>query len=109
MSLLEIAMKLLILCSLILLSSIASAEPYQSADAKAGQMLAEKNCVSCHAESFGGDGSEIYTRESRKVKSSKGLVSQVRNCNTMLGLKWFEDEEQNVARYLNQTYYKFTE
>jgi len=34
-------------------------------------------------------------------------VAQVRSCNTMLGLKWFEDEELNVAAYLNQTYYKF--
>ena len=102
-------MRLLILCSLILFTNIAYAEPYTSADAMAGKILIEKNCVSCHAESFGGNGSGIYTRESRKVKSSKGLVAQIRNCNTMLGLKWFEDEEQNVAKYLNQTYYKFTE
>ena len=62
-----------------------------------------------HAASFGGDGSGIYTREYRKVKTSKGLVAQIRNCNTMLGLKWFEDEELNVASYLNKTYYKFSE
>ena len=102
-------MKLLCLSSLILLSSLANAEPFSTADAKAGRALVTKNCVSCHATSFGGDGSGIYTRESRIVKSSKGLVSQVRNCNTMIGLKWFEDEELNVAKYLNQTYYKFTE
>jgi cytochrome c2 len=102
-------MKSLLISSLILLSSLASAEPFASADANAGKALISKNCVSCHAESFGGDGSGIYTREFRKVKTSKGLVAQVRNCNTMIGLKWFEDEELNVAKYLNQTYYKFTE
>lgn len=102
-------MKSLFFSSLILISSLASAEPFSVADAKAGKALATKNCVSCHAESFGGDGSSIYTRESRKVKTSKALASQVRNCNTMIGLKWFEDEELNVAKYLNQTYYKFTE
>ncbi|MDI1298210.1 cytochrome c [Methylotenera sp.] len=107
-------MKSLSLSSLILsfglaLCSLASAEPFTSADANAGKALVAKNCVSCHAESFGGDGSGIYTRESRKVKTSKGLVAQVRSCNTMIGLKWFEDEELNVAKYLNQTYYKFTE
>ncbi|MES1988325.1 MAG: cytochrome c [Pseudomonadota bacterium] len=102
-------MKSLLIGSLILLSGIASAEPFASADANAGKALVTKNCVSCHAESFGGDGSSIYTREFRKVKTSKGLVAQVRNCNTMIGLKWFEDEELNVAKYLNQTYYKFTE
>ncbi len=102
-------MKSLLISSLILLSGLASAEPFASADANAGKALISKNCVSCHAESFGGDGSGIYTREFRKVKTSKGLVAQVRNCNTMIGLKWFEDEELNVAKYLNQTYYKFTE
>lgn len=82
-------------------------ELFSKADAVAGKALHEKNCISCHASSFGGDGSAIYTREYNKIKTSKGLIAQVRNCNTMLGLKWFEDEELNVAAYLNQTYYKF--
>jgi hypothetical protein len=102
-------MKSLFFSSLILLSGLASAEPFASADANAGKALVTENCISCHAASFGGDGSSIYTREFRQVKTSKGLVAQVRNCNTMIGLKWFEDEELNVAKYLNQTYYKFTE
>jgi len=102
-------MKPLLLCSLILLNNLASAEPFISADAAVGKTLVTKNCVSCHAESFGGDGSGIYTRQAHKVKTSKGLVAQIRSCNTMIGLKWFEDEELNVAKYLNQTYYKFTE
>lgn len=95
-----------------LMSFNATAEPvsnplFSKADAVAGKALAEKNCVSCHASSFGGDGSAIYTREHAKVKTSQGLIAQVRNCNTMLGLQWFEDEELNVAAHLNQTYYKF--
>lgn len=103
-------MKLSLLCAgLVLLSHTALAEPFKSADTRAGKMLVEKHCISCHASSFGGNGSGIYTRDHRKVNSSSGLVAQIRNCNTMLGLKWFEDEELNVAKYLNQTYYKFTE
>ena len=80
---------------------------FAKADAAAGKALHEKNCISCHASSYGSDGSAIYTREYNKVKTSKGLIAQVRNCNTNIGLKWFEDEELNVAAYLNQTYYKF--
>jgi hypothetical protein len=80
---------------------------FAKADVAAGKGLHEKNCTSCHASSYGGDGSAIYTREYRKVNTSKGLVAQVRACNTNLGLKWFEDEELNTAAYLNQTYYKF--
>ena len=80
---------------------------FDKADAAAGKALHEKNCTSCHASSYGGDGSAIYTREYRKINTSKGLVAQVRACNTNLGLKWFEDEELNTAAYLNRTYYKF--
>ncbi len=95
----------LILC---LISLNVSANPlFAKADAVAGKALVDKNCISCHTSSFGGDGAGIYTREYRKVNTSKGLIAQVRNCNTMIGLKWFEDEELNVAAYLNQTYYKF--
>jgi len=98
--------------TMLLLMSVSvslSASPFADADSAAGKQLVEKNCISCHAASFGGDGSSIYTREYRKVKTSKGLLAQIRNCNTMLGLKWFEDEELNVASYLNNTYYKFSE
>ena len=100
---------LCLLAALLLTNGYALAEPFKAADANAGKALVEKNCISCHASSFGGDGSAIYTRDYRKVKTAKGLVAQIRNCNTMLGLKWFEDEELNVAKYLNQNYYKFTE
>lgn len=102
-------MKTLLIGCLLFTSSYAIAEPFAGADAAAGKALVDKHCINCHAENFGGDGSAIYTREYRKVKTSKGLVAQIRNCNTMLGLKWFEDEELNVASYLNKTYYKFTE
>lgn len=91
-----------------LLSLNASANAlFVKADVAAGKALHEKNCIACHASSYGSDGSAIYTREYRKVNTSKGLIAQVRACNTNLGLKWFEDEELNAAAYLNQTYYKF--
>jgi mono/diheme cytochrome c family protein len=96
---------------LLLISPIALADQYTAiypgGDSSAGKALLQKNCISCHASSFGGDGSSIYTRENRIVKTSRGLKAQIRNCNTMLGLKWFEDEEQHVASYLNQNYYHF--
>jgi len=91
----------------LLVASFAYADPYPQGDASIGKAMVEKNCIACHAQQFGGDGSSIYTREYRKVKSSAGLVAQIRNCNTMLGLKWFEDEELHVASYLNKIYYKF--
>lgn len=80
---------------------------FAHADVSAGQALVEKNCISCHASSYGGDGSEIYTRAFRKVKSSMALVAQVRACNTNLDLKWFDEDEFNTAGYLNKRYYQF--
>jgi len=101
--------RLLLSFSLMLFSFTASAGPFAEGDFNIGKSMVEKQCIACHAERFGGDGSAIYTRENRLVKSSRGLLAQIRNCNTMLDLKWFEDEELHVANYLNKTYYKFEE
>ena len=100
-------MRIVFILFCLLSLNVSANELFNKSDVATGKTLHEKNCISCHASSFGGDGSGIYTREYTKVKTSKGLVTQVRNCNTMLGLKWFEDEELNVAAYLNQTYYRF--
>lgn len=100
-------LRILISVHLVLFSNLVLAEPFAEGDFNIGKSMVEKQCIACHAERFGGDGSKIYTREYRIVNSSRGLLAQIRNCNTMLDLKWFEDEELHVAKYLNQTYYKF--
>lgn len=91
-----------LLCALATLPASAADQSLQ-----AGKKLVDTHCISCHASSYGGDGSGIYTREYRKVRSFNGLKAQVTNCNTMLNLKWFDDEEQQVVQYLNHTYYHF--
>ena len=88
---------------MLLFSSLALAQPFSEGNAQIGKAMVEKHCIECHARRFGGDGSKIYTRENRIVNSSKSLIAQIRNCNTMLGMKWFEDEELNVAAFLNQS------
>lgn len=84
-----------------------AADPFPQGDPVAGKALVEKNCVECHIGMLGGDGSKIYTRPDHKVKTASALLTQVRSCNTNLNVKMFEDEELNVASYLNKTYYKF--
>jgi mono/diheme cytochrome c family protein len=86
---------------------VTNVQAASKADLLAGEKLVKTHCISCHASSFGGDGSGIYTREYRKVRSFNGLKAQVTNCNTMLNLKWFDDDEQQVVQYLNQAYYHF--
>lgn len=88
-------------------SNLNANELFAGADIRSGERLVQQHCISCHASSFGGDGSEIYTREFRKITTASGLLTQVRNCSTTLNLSWFEDEELNAAAYLNKTYYHF--
>ncbi len=99
---------LISICCLFCINSYAN-ELFKNADLAVGKALVEKNCVSCHASSYGGDGSEIYKRPFRKVESSQGLINQVRACNTNLNQKWFDDEELDASAYLNKMYYKFEE
>jgi len=80
--------------------SLFLAAPGQAADLAKGKALVDQNCVRCH-------GSEIYTRADRKVTSLPGLHKQVRRCEQMLGLTWFDEDIDNTAGYLNQQYYKF--
>jgi mono/diheme cytochrome c family protein len=88
------------LCALLL-------APAAHADAKRGANLHQQNCVACHARMTGGDGSALYTRADRRVQSLPGLNKQVRRCKDNLGLTWFDEEVEDVANYLNATYYKF--
>ena len=77
-----------------------AAVPVQAADLKAGQALHEQHCLSCHD-------SGVYTRADRKVTSPEGLRKQVQRCELSLGLSWYDEDVDNVAYYLDQTYYKF--
>lgn len=98
----------LLLLFALLIAIPAFANPFPKADPKRGEELVKKNnCNSCHVSIVGGDGTGIFTRADRKVKSPSALLAQVRICNTMLGTNWFPEDEENVAAYLNQTYYKF--
>jgi mono/diheme cytochrome c family protein len=72
----------------------------QAADVEQGKKLVSEHCQRCH-------GSEVYTRPDHKVTSLPGLSAQVRRCEQMLGLTWFDDDIENTATYLNQAFYKF--
>lgn len=76
----------------------AGASP--AADVAAGEQLHDKFCGQCH-------GTEVYTREDRKMNDYAALEQQVRRCEQNIGLKWFEEDIENVTAYLNQNYYKF--
>lgn len=57
----------------------------------------DANCMKCHA-------AKAYNPE--KSTSYPKLVAAVSFCNNNLNVGWFDDEIEEVADYLNQTYYK---
>jgi len=86
----------------------AMAAPFPHGDPKIGQKLvADKNCNSCHAQRFGGTGEKIYTRAERRVTTAQKLAAQVSACNANVNAGLFPEEEEHVAAFLNQQYYKF--
>ena len=89
-------MKTMIPAMMLTLSSTTS----MAADPAMGKELTEQNCVKCH-------GSEVSTRENRRVTDLPGLHKQVRFCEQNLGLTWFDDQVENTAKYLNLEIYKF--
>ena len=93
---------------LMLCSNAIAASPFPNTDPKLGEKLFnEKSCNACHAQKFGGTGEEMFTRADRKVTTSAKLSAQVTRCNTNLKSGWFPEDEENVAAFLNQNYYKF--
>jgi cytochrome c553 len=80
--------------------------PFAHGDAKAGKALAERDCIACHEQKFK-PASAIYTRPDRRVTSAKQLLGQVQVCNAELRANYFPEDEENVAAFLNDTYYKF--
>lgn len=76
-------------------------------DVKAGKALHDKQCVNCHVQRWGGDGSAVYTRAERKIKDANALRQRVAACSAQTGSKFFPEDEANVAAYLAQQFYKF--
>jgi len=79
----------------------------QLGDAAKGKIVHDKNCTSCHVSMFGGDGSGIYTRADRRIKSLEGLEGQVAGCSNNTGVNLTKDQINDVVKYLNDEYYKF--
>jgi mono/diheme cytochrome c family protein len=79
---------------------LAATPALPAADLEKGKSLVAENCTKCHDD-------RVYTRKDRRVTTLDGLNAQVRRCESSLGLKWFDDDIDNVAAYLNQSFYHF--
>jgi cytochrome c553 len=103
----------LVLAVVVLIATATVAEaqtspaPFASGDAKAGQAIVDRDCISCHAAKFPGDPDRMYTRPDHRVVTPGKLLAQVQACNTNLGKGYFPEEEEHIAAYLNLQFYKF--
>ncbi len=70
------------------------------ADAQRGAALYESRCGSCHSES-------VHGRQKRVAKDFAEVREQVSRWNVNLGLRWGDEEIDDVTVYLNNTYYRF--
>ena len=83
------------------------AEIFKGADLAMGEkLLAEKNCMQCHASKVGGDGSAIFKPQGR-INTAGLLRGMVERCNTDMSFSMFPEEVTDVAAVLNRDYYKF--
>ncbi|MFT5133694.1 MAG: mono/diheme cytochrome c family protein [Gammaproteobacteria bacterium] len=65
-----------------------------------GETLHEEHCQRCHQNN-------IYTKPDRKVKDLAQLKEQVKQCELMNDLLWFEEDIDDVTDYLNAQFYLF--
>ena len=99
---------LVFLIVLFVKSSAVFSAPFERADLQNGKVLHERNCSSCHNSMFpGGHGNEIYSKDTRKIDTSKKLYSMVEFCASNNNLSWFEEELLDVSGFLNKAFYKF--
>ncbi|HTY04416.1 MAG TPA: hypothetical protein VMC81_11885 [Rhodocyclaceae bacterium] len=76
-------------------------------DIARGERIHAEKCVACHAERFNGDGAQIYLRKDRIIHNRSELRQRVAMCNAMTNAAMLPDEEDDVAAFLAQRYYKF--
>lgn len=66
-----------------------------------GKELHDDKCMACH-------GTDVYTREDRRVKTLEALSNQINFC--MKGpakADWTISETNSVIEYVNNKFYKF--
>ncbi|MGH8737245.1 MAG: c-type cytochrome [Burkholderiales bacterium] len=95
--------------ALILYVGAASSAPdmFSFGDPKQGKKLYEERCAACHVAQFGGDGSHVFTRTERRIHTPAALLAQVQGCNQRARSDLSAEDEQSVAAWLNERYYKF--
>lgn len=99
---------LAVFAALALCSFGAHAQPdaFPFGNPRLGKKLYIAKCASCHASRFGGDGSSVFTRPNHRIHTIPGLFAKVQGCNERSRAGLSAADEESIAAWLNQTYYK---
>jgi cytochrome c peroxidase len=93
---------------ILIASTTAQATPFTQGNVESGKKLfAQYDCNSCHRGKVGGDGNAIFTRPNRHVTGASNLIEQMEMCSGAIGKNLPAQEKQDLAAYLNQSYYHF--
>jgi mono/diheme cytochrome c family protein len=79
---------------------IVGARTGAAQDLERGRMLHENHCRMCHD-------SIAYNRGNKIAKNRAEVKAQVVRWQTNTGLRWSEDDIDNVAAYLAERYYHY--
>ena len=74
----------------------AQAQPVETR----GEMLYAKHCNVCHTK-------QVHWRNKKIATDWNSLVAQVRRWQGNAGLRWTDEEINDVAHYLDSAYYRF--
>jgi mono/diheme cytochrome c family protein len=84
----------------------AQHDAFPFGDPNAGAKLFEAKCAACHIQRFGNI-SKAFVRPDRKAKDAASLLAWVQRCNNGNGFGLGREEEESLAAYLNESFYKF--
>ena len=87
-------MRFLFTAALVVGSAVAQAQP-----ASRGQLLYDNHCIACHT-------TQMHWRDKKLVTDWASLKVQVRRWQGTAQLNWTEDDIDDVARFLNDAFYK---
>jgi len=76
------------------------ANPAFAADPANGEKLYNGGCFKCHDTT-------IHTRPDKIIFSKKALIKRVEFCEGNAGMNWNKGQIEDVAEYLNKTFYKY--
>ena len=91
---------LICLLALTAVAGLAHAQQTPEAVSTRGELLYSTHCIECHT-------TQMHWRAQRKAVDWDTLRFQVQRWQGVASLRWSDTDIDDVARYLNDTIYKF--